>query len=131
MDIIDAMDVQNWTTFSIIGLWAEHMFRKPCKAHRHILLILQNIERRDLITLWFGPPLGVRFVEGFIHFYFKKLESKILQKKKLGYFWSSIVLKTGPTFRWMCQLNMSVKWSIQIEKNGSAYIYLIYLSVCL
>ena len=24
---------------------------------------------------------------------------------------------------WMCQLNMLVRWSIQIEKIGSAYIY--------
>ena len=28
---------------------------KP-EAHRHILFILQNIERRDLIAIYFGPP---------------------------------------------------------------------------
>ena len=26
------------------------------KAHRHILFILQNIERQDLIAIYFGPP---------------------------------------------------------------------------
>ena len=26
------------------------------KAHGHILFILQNIERRDLIAIYFGPP---------------------------------------------------------------------------
>ena len=32
------------------------MFSKRSKAHQHILFILQNIERRDLITIYFGPP---------------------------------------------------------------------------
>ena len=32
------------------------MFRKRNKAHRHILFILQNIERQDLIAIYFGPP---------------------------------------------------------------------------
>ena len=27
------------------------MFRKRSKAHRHILFILQNIQRRDLIAI--------------------------------------------------------------------------------
>ena len=35
------------------------MFRKRSKAHRHILYILQNIERRDFIAIYFGPPYGV------------------------------------------------------------------------
>ena len=43
----------------------------------------------------------------FIHFYLrKKLESKI-PWKNLGYCYSSIVLKMGTTYRWICQLNMS------------------------
>ena len=28
------------------------MFRKRSKAHRHILFILQNIQRRDLIAIF-------------------------------------------------------------------------------
>ena len=38
------------------------MFRKRSKAHRHILFILQNIQRRDLIAI-FGDhlSLGVEF----------------------------------------------------------------------
>ena len=52
----------------------------------------------------------------------KNIESKF-RGKNLGYCYSSIVLKTNPTFRWICQLNMSVRWSNQIEKIGSAYIY--------
>ena len=56
MAIIDAMDVQNWITLSIIALQVKYMFRKPCKGHRLILFILQNIERRDLIAICFGPP---------------------------------------------------------------------------
>ena len=56
MDIIDAMDIQNWITLSTIALWVKYMFRKPCKAHRLILFILQNIGRRDLIAICFGPP---------------------------------------------------------------------------
>ena len=55
MDIIDAMDVQNWIMFIHNCIVGKYMFRKRCKAHRHILFILQNIERRDLITISFGP----------------------------------------------------------------------------
>ena len=36
------------------------MFRKRSKAHRYILFILHNIERRDLITIYLGAPLGVK-----------------------------------------------------------------------
>ena len=35
------------------------MFRKRSKAHRHILFILQNIERRDLIAIILGHLMGV------------------------------------------------------------------------
>ena len=31
------------------------MFRKRCKDNQQILFILQNIERRDLITISFEP----------------------------------------------------------------------------
>ena len=38
------------------------MFRKRSKAHRHILFILQNIQRRDLIAILGGHlSLGVEF----------------------------------------------------------------------
>ena len=55
MAIIDAMDIQNWITFIPNCIVGKYMLRKRCKAHRHILFILQNIERRDLITVSFGP----------------------------------------------------------------------------
>ena len=35
------------------------MFRKRSKAHGHILFILQNIERRDLIAIYFSHLKGV------------------------------------------------------------------------
>ena len=56
--IIDAMDVQSWITFIHNCIVGKYMFRKRCKAHWHILFILQNIERQDLITctICFGPP---------------------------------------------------------------------------
>ena len=50
MDIIGAMDAQNWITF-ILNCIVGHMFRKRSKTHRHILFILQNIQRRDLIAI--------------------------------------------------------------------------------
>ena len=34
------------------------MFRKRSKAHRHILFILQNIQRRDFIVI-FGATLAL------------------------------------------------------------------------
>ena len=43
----------NYVYNCIVG-W--YMFRKRSKAHRHILFILLNIERRDLIAIYFGPP---------------------------------------------------------------------------
>ena len=41
------------------------MFRKRSKAHRHILFILQNIQRRDLIAILGGNLSlgGLSFVE--------------------------------------------------------------------
>ena len=62
MDIIDAMDVQNWFTFIHNYFVDRYIFRKRCKfftANRHISFILQSIERRDLITICFEPPWGV------------------------------------------------------------------------
>ena len=50
------------------------MFRKCIKAHRHILFILQNIECRDLITIYLGPPKGVKVRWGDL--------SILLEKKK-------------------------------------------------
>ena len=41
MDIIDAMDVQNWIMFIHNCIVGKYMFRKHCKAHRQIL---QNIK---------------------------------------------------------------------------------------
>ena len=61
MDIIDAMLVQNRITFIHDCIVGKYMFRKLCKAHRHILFILSNIERRDLIIICFGLPLGETF----------------------------------------------------------------------
>ena len=52
-----------------------------------------------------------------------QLETKI-QWKEFGLLLFKYCLKTGLTFRWKCQLNMSVRWSIPIEKIGSAYIYI-------
>ena len=56
MDIIDVMDAQNWITFILNCIVGNYMSRKRSKAHWHILLILQNIECLDLITIYFGPP---------------------------------------------------------------------------
>ena len=55
------------------------MFKKRCKAHRYILFILQNIERRGLISICFGPPYGggVRWGDLSIFTWEKYLESKI------------------------------------------------------
>ena len=44
------MDVQNGITFIHICIVGKYMFRKRCKAHLHILFILQNIKRRKLNT---------------------------------------------------------------------------------
>ena len=101
-----------------------YMFRKCNKAHRHIILILQNIEHRDLIAIFFGPPYGgCDSLRWFIHFYLrKKIESKI-PWKEFGLLLFNYCLKNGSNF----PMNMSVKhvrWSIQIEKIGSAYIYI-------
>ena len=56
MDILDAMDVQNWITFIHKCIVGKYMFGKRCKAYRHILFIFQNIAHRDLISIQFGPP---------------------------------------------------------------------------
>ena len=45
MDITDAMDVQNLITFIHNCIVGKHMFRKRCKAHRHILFILHAEHR--------------------------------------------------------------------------------------
>ena len=56
------MDAQNWITFILNYIVGWYMFRKRSKAHRHILFILQNIQRRDLIAiLWGHLSLGVEF----------------------------------------------------------------------
>ena len=62
--LFDRISLTQWVSrtelrLSKISLWVKYMFRKRCKAHRHILFILQNIERRDLITICFGPPQRV------------------------------------------------------------------------
>ena len=83
------------------------MFRKRSKAHRHILFILQNIQRRDLIAILGGHLSlgGWVSLRRFIHFHLrKKIESKI-PWKELGYCYSSVVLKNGSNF----PMNMSVK----------------------
>ena len=36
--------------------WLKTQMAFHSKAHWHILFILQNIERRDLIAIYFGPP---------------------------------------------------------------------------
>ena len=95
----------------------QYMFRKSSKAHRHILFILQNIERRYLIAIFSsffffffffflggggGGLRGLRFVEAIYPF--------LLQKKN------------------RIQNSVSVRWSIQIEKIGSAYYIYIHIS---
>ena len=45
------MDAQNWITF-ILNCIVGYMLRKRSKTHQHILLILQNIQRRDLIAIF-------------------------------------------------------------------------------
>ena len=69
MDIIDAMDVQISITF-IYNFVGKYMFRKRCKARRHTLFILQNIERRDLVL---GHLRGLGSLRQFIHFYLRKI----------------------------------------------------------
>ena len=59
MDIIDAMDGHNWITYILNCIMGKYMFRKHSKAHRCILFILQSMERRDLITIYFWPSWGV------------------------------------------------------------------------
>ena len=119
MDIIDAMDVQSW--FALINncIVGKFMFKKPRKAHRHILFIFQNIERRDWINIYFGPPKGFEVRWGYL---------SIFRGKNLGCCYSSIVLKTGPTFRWIYQLNMPVSEVLRSKKIGSAYVYI--YSIC-
>ena len=56
------------------------MFKKRSKAYRHILFILQNIQRRDLIAIFGGHlSLGVEFRWGDLSIFTweKKIESKI------------------------------------------------------
>ena len=85
MDIIGTMDAQNWITFILNCIVGLYMFRKRSKAHRHILFILQNIQRRDLIAIFLGH-LGLGgwvSLRRFIHFHLreKKMESKIPWKE--------------------------------------------------
>ena len=106
------------------------MFRKRSKAHRHILFILQNIQRRDLIAILGGHLSlgGWVSLRRFIHFHLRK-KNRI--QNSVERIWVTAIqvlsLKTGPTFRWICLLNMSIRWSIlifQIKKIGSPYIYI-------
>ena len=103
------------------------MFRKRSKAHRHILFILQNIQSRDLIANFFSHLSlgGWVSLRRFIHFHLRK-KNRIQNSVERIWVTAIQVLskKMGPIFRWICLLNMSVRWSIQIEKIGSAYIYI-------
>ena len=74
MNNIDAMNAKNLITFILNCIMGWSMFRKRSKAHRHILFILQNIERRDLIAIIFGPHKGVdvRWGDSFIFTWEKK-----------------------------------------------------------
>ena len=121
MYITGAMDDQNWIT-SIIALWVNIYFENAVKLSFYSFCRTSNVE----ISLPFilGHLRGLRFVGAIYPFYLrKKIESKILWKE-FGLLLFKYCLKKGPTFRWICQLNMSVRWSIQIEKIGSAYIYI-------
>ena len=95
------------------------MFRKCSKAHRHILIILQNIERQVFfwgggggcvwvcvcVCVWGGDLSRLRFVEAIYPFLLeKKIESKI-PWKEFGLLLFKYCLKKGSNF----QMNMSVK----------------------
>ena len=54
-----------------VPVWYVVLYGKP-EAHRHILFILQNIERQDLIAIYFGPPEGLGSLRRLIHYYLKK-----------------------------------------------------------
>ena len=81
MDIVDAMDVQNWISFIHNYVVDKYIFRKRSKlftANEHISFILQSIERRDLITICFEPPSGVEVRwDDLSTLLEKKIESKI------------------------------------------------------
>ena len=74
MYIIGTMDAQNWITFILNCIVGWYMFRKRSKAHRHILFILQNIQRRDLIAILGGHLSlgGWVSLRRFIHFHLRK-----------------------------------------------------------
>ena len=127
MDIIGTMDAQNWITFILDCIGANVCLENAVKP----IDTFYSFCRTSNVEIWL-PFLGGHLSLGgwvslrrFTHFYLrKKIESKIPWKEFGLLLFKCCLKKTGPTFRWICLLNMSVRWSIQIEKIGSAYIYI-------
>ena len=127
MDIIGTMDAQNWIHVSLIALWVNICLENAVKP----IDTFYSFCRTSNVEIWlpfFGYHLslgGWVSLRRFIHFHLRKKKyNPKFRGNNLGYCYSSVVLKTGPTFLWICLLYRSVRWSIQIEKIGSAYIYI-------
>ena len=117
------MHAQNWIT-SIILLWVIICLENAVKPMDTFCSFCTTSNVEIWLPFILGHLRGLRLVGAIYPFYlWKKLESKI-PWKVFGLLLFKYCLKTAPTFRWIWQLNMSVRWSIEIEKIGSAYIYI-------
>ena len=122
MDIIGAMDAKNWITS--YALWVNICLENAVNPSTHFIHFAEHRTSRFNCHSFWATLGGWCSLGRFIHFIEREKSNPNVRGKNLSYCYSSIVLKSGPTFRWICQLNMSVRWSIQIEKIGSAHIYI-------